>query len=157
MILAAKYPAPSLREQNSGGDAIEYTVHEHISSKCEESNPNVEVEIDALSITTKAVPIEIDVPSSTATAAKAMPAASFSTSKAKPGSKNKKKNGENGEENWDNLRIKYADSSLRMRGDHNADIVDWKAVRETPLDELAKVILKRGMNNYLAENIKVLK
>lgn len=140
--LAARYPPPSLREQN-GGDAIEYIVQEPLSPRREECNPNIEGEIDAPSSSTKAIPDEIDVSSSTA--------------KATPGRKNRRQNIKNGEENWDNLRKRYSDSNSRKRVEYNADTIDWNAVREASLDELAEVIKNRGMNYQLAERIKVLK
>ncbi|KAL8501229.1 hypothetical protein ACS0TY_020690 [Phlomoides rotata] len=139
MNLAATYPPPSLREQN-GDYAINYIVQEPISPRREESNPNTEVEIDVPSSTTKVIPVEID--------------ASSSTTKATPGRKNKKQNIKNGEENWDNLRIRYSDSNSRKRGEHNVDTIDWKEVREASVDELAKVIERRGMHHQLAQRIK---
>ncbi|KAL3828539.1 hypothetical protein ACJIZ3_017341 [Penstemon smallii] len=53
---------------------------------------------------------------------------------------------------WDELRKKYSKS--RNKTSHTADSVDWEAVRQATVEELAKVIKGRGMNNILAGRIK---
>ncbi|KAK6117969.1 hypothetical protein DH2020_048284 [Rehmannia glutinosa] len=56
--------------------------------------------------------------------------------------------------NWDELRVKYSQSISKDRTDRTKDSVNWEAVRQTSVRELAKVILERGMNNLLAQRIK---
>ncbi|CAH9133990.1 unnamed protein product [Cuscuta epithymum] len=53
---------------------------------------------------------------------------------------------------WEELRKTYYNPS-RTHG-RNLDSVDWDAVRCAPVEEIAKVIESRGMNNILAAKIK---
>ncbi|KAL6537946.1 hypothetical protein OROHE_012233 [Orobanche hederae] len=55
---------------------------------------------------------------------------------------------------WDELRVKYSKCTSRNRTNCTVDSVNWDAVRQTPVSELAKVIMERGMNNLLAARIK---
>lgn len=54
---------------------------------------------------------------------------------------------------YDNLRKKH--STGRARDDKTMDIVDWEAVRQATVDEVAEAIKQRGMNNVIAGKIKV--
>ncbi|KAH6834504.1 HhH-GPD base excision DNA repair family protein [Perilla frutescens var. hirtella] len=56
--------------------------------------------------------------------------------------------------NWDELRKQYSDGIPIKRTDHNADSINWKAVRQSSAEDLAKVIVNRGMSNQLAGRIK---
>ena len=59
--------------------------------------------------------------------------------------------------NWDNLRIKaQANGGQREKKENTMDCVDWYAVRRADVSEISDVIKERGMNNILAERIKVL-
>lgn len=53
---------------------------------------------------------------------------------------------------WDQLRKIHSHS--RERNADNIDAVDWEAVRQATVDELAETIKKRGMNHILATKIK---
>lgn len=57
---------------------------------------------------------------------------------------------------WDGLR-KQAESGgqKRERTERTMDTVDWDAFRCTSVNKIAAIIIKRGMNNMLAERIKV--
>lgn len=54
---------------------------------------------------------------------------------------------------WDNLRRTY--SKGRPRTYMTRDAVDWEAVRRASVDEISETIKVRGMNNILAQKIKV--
>lgn len=57
---------------------------------------------------------------------------------------------------WDYLRKQVESSgNKRERTDRSMDSVDWEAVRCADVDEIAQTIKERGMNNMLAERIKV--
>jgi len=58
---------------------------------------------------------------------------------------------------WDSLR-KHAQASgrTRERTVNTRDSIDWQAVRLADVSEIADTIKARGMNNMLAERIKVL-
>ena len=58
--------------------------------------------------------------------------------------------------NWDDLKKQYSHGISRQRIEENSDSVNWGAVRQATEAEVAKVILDRGMNNQLADRIKVL-
>ncbi|KAK6936157.1 hypothetical protein RJ641_033187 [Dillenia turbinata] len=79
------------------------------------------------------------------------PTSEMSTSKCKKG-----KNDKTEEEkiNWDNLRTTYSARSNQERSSDTMDSVDWEAVRRADVNEVAKAILERGMNNVLAARIK---
>ncbi|VFQ82791.1 unnamed protein product [Cuscuta campestris] len=53
---------------------------------------------------------------------------------------------------WEELRRTYC-NLIRTPG-INLDAVDWDAVRRAPVEEIAKIIESRGMNNVLAAKIK---
>nr|XP_043619619.1 DNA glycosylase/AP lyase ROS1-like [Erigeron canadensis] len=55
---------------------------------------------------------------------------------------------------WEALRKTYCRYGRRETDDNFMDAVDWDAVRRAPVEELAKVIAERGMNNVLAGRIK---
>ncbi|XP_020887574.1 DEMETER-like protein 2 isoform X2 [Arabidopsis lyrata subsp. lyrata] len=67
-----------------------------------------------------------------------------------PAKSNKKKSFD-----WDSLR-KQAESGgrKRERTERTMDTVDWDALRCTDVNKIANIIIKRGMNNMLAERIK---
>ncbi|XP_023928323.1 DNA glycosylase/AP lyase ROS1 isoform X2 [Quercus suber] len=57
--------------------------------------------------------------------------------------------------NWDNLRKQVeANGIKRERTANTMDSLDWEAVRCADVNEIAKTIKERGMNNMLAERIK---
>jgi hypothetical protein len=56
---------------------------------------------------------------------------------------------------WDALR-KEAEANGKREGTENTmDSLDWEAVRCADVNEIANTIKERGMNNILAERIKV--
>lgn len=58
--------------------------------------------------------------------------------------------------NWGDLKKQYSHGISRHRTEENSDSINWGAVRQATEAEVAKVILDRGMNNQLADRIKVL-
>lgn len=57
---------------------------------------------------------------------------------------------------WDSLRLQAQSSSKkRERTANTMDSLDWDAVRCADVNEIAHTIRERGMNNMLAERIKV--
>lgn len=57
---------------------------------------------------------------------------------------------------WDSLRKEVLFNSGDKQRSHNArDTVDWEAVRQAEVREISETIRERGMNNMLAERIKV--
>lgn len=56
--------------------------------------------------------------------------------------------------NWDDLRKLYSYGKLKDSMNDNIDSADWEAVRQASVQEVAKVIMDRGMNNILAGRIK---
>jgi hypothetical protein len=57
---------------------------------------------------------------------------------------------------WDSLRKEVLSNGGSKQRSHNArDTVDWEAVRQAEVRELSQTIRERGMNNMLAERIKV--
>ncbi|KAL0369568.1 UNVERIFIED_CONTAM: DNA glycosylase/AP lyase ROS1 [Sesamum angustifolium] len=54
----------------------------------------------------------------------------------------------------DDLRKSISHGSSRNRTYQTMDSVNWEAVRQAKVEELAKVIMERGMNNVLAGRIK---
>ncbi|XP_042514621.1 DNA glycosylase/AP lyase ROS1-like [Macadamia integrifolia] len=70
--------------------------------------------------------------------------------KAKKNEAGKKK-----EFDWDSLRKQaYAKVGKREKSSNTMDSLDWEAVRCADVNEIAKAIKERGMNNMLAERIK---
>lgn len=57
--------------------------------------------------------------------------------------------------NWDKLREKAEANGRRERTPNAMDSLDWEAVRCADVHEIANTIKERGMNNMLAERIKV--
>lgn len=58
--------------------------------------------------------------------------------------------------NWDSLRIEaQAKAGKREKTENTMDSLDWDAVRCVDVNEIAKTIKERGMNNRLAERIQV--
>jgi len=58
---------------------------------------------------------------------------------------------------WDSLRKNaQANGRIRERAANTRDSIDWEAVRLADVCEIADTIKARGMNNMLAERIKVL-
>ncbi|KAK6244584.1 hypothetical protein QUC31_010993 [Theobroma cacao] len=56
---------------------------------------------------------------------------------------------------WDSLRKQAeANGRKRERTEKTMDSLDWEAVRSADVNEIAKTIKERGMNNMLAERIK---
>lgn len=71
---------------------------------------------------------------------------------------NKTKRGRKGKKppiNWDSLRKQAQANGERVRTADTFDSVDWEAVRLADVEEVAETIRERGMNNMLAERIKV--
>lgn len=56
---------------------------------------------------------------------------------------------------WDSLRKQAQVNGERVRTPDTSDSVDWEAVRRADVEEVAHTIRERGMNNMLAERIKV--
>nr|AVP26971.1 DEMETER-like DNA glycosylase [Salvia miltiorrhiza] len=56
--------------------------------------------------------------------------------------------------NWDDLRKQYSRGLSRERTEQNADSINWEAMRQASIEEVAHVIIQRGMSNQLAERIK---
>ena len=57
---------------------------------------------------------------------------------------------------WDSLRIQaQAKGGKREQTENTMDSLDWDAVRRADVSEIADAIKERGMNNMLAERIKV--
>ncbi|XP_047162810.1 DNA glycosylase/AP lyase ROS1-like [Vigna umbellata] len=57
--------------------------------------------------------------------------------------------------NWDSLRIEaQAKAGKREKTENTMDSLDWDAVRCVDVNEIAKTIKERGMNNRLAERIQ---
>ncbi|KAG7576673.1 Endonuclease III-like iron-sulfur cluster loop motif [Arabidopsis thaliana x Arabidopsis arenosa] len=77
------------------------------------------------------------------------------TSKLKKKSKEPAKSNKKKSFDWDSLR-KQAESGgrKRERTERTMDTVDWDALRCTDVNKIANIIIKRGMNNMLAERIK---
>jgi hypothetical protein len=72
-------------------------------------------------------------------------------SKAKVRGRPKKKT-----DDWDSLRKKVLSNGGDKQRSHDArDTVDWEAVRQAEVREISETIRERGMNNMLAERIKV--
>ena len=58
--------------------------------------------------------------------------------------------------NWDSLRIQaQGKAGKREKTENTMDSLDWEAVRCADVNEIADAIKERGMNNMLAERIKV--
>ncbi|XP_051122554.1 DNA glycosylase/AP lyase ROS1-like isoform X2 [Andrographis paniculata] len=146
MNLAAKYPAPIVDMNGGSNDTNDYIVDqiEHVelaessSTKCGElcviekhlsSNPMNEVEFEQGARAISVQPMSVK--------AKAKENATQET-----------------EINWDELRTKYSSGRSKKRTYYDRDSVDWEAVRRAPVEEVAKVITGRGMNNVLALRIK---
>ncbi|XP_075490754.1 LOW QUALITY PROTEIN: DNA glycosylase/AP lyase ROS1-like [Primulina tabacum] len=77
-------------------------------------------------------------------------------SRESAGGRNKRKVKENQEStvNWDDLRKQYSGGKSNNSVNDNIDSADWEAVRQASVQEVAKVIMDRGMNNILAGRIK---
>jgi len=79
----------------------------------------------------------------------------MNTATVKPKSKRVRKEKKD-EINWDNLREQVeANGKKRERTANTLDSLDWEAVRSADVNEIADSIRERGMNNKLAERIKV--
>lgn len=57
---------------------------------------------------------------------------------------------------WDNLRKQVETNGRKERGTSTMDSLDYEAIRHATVKEIADAIKERGMNNKLAERIKVL-
>ncbi|KAK9074697.1 hypothetical protein SSX86_003015 [Deinandra increscens subsp. villosa] len=55
---------------------------------------------------------------------------------------------------WDALRKSYCKTGEKETNVNHRDAVDWDAVRRAPVEEIAKIIVDRGMHNVIAERIK---
>ncbi|KAI3719974.1 hypothetical protein L6452_20881 [Arctium lappa] len=56
---------------------------------------------------------------------------------------------------WERLRRSYCKTGGKGTSGDNMHAVDWDAVRRATVEEIAKTIVERGMNNKLAARIKV--
>lgn len=74
------------------------------------------------------------------------------TSKAKSGKVGKEKQTVI---DWDVLRKEAQANGVREKEPNTMDSVDWEAIRCADVNEIAYTIRERGMNNMLAERIKV--
>lgn len=70
-------------------------------------------------------------------------------------SKGKRVKKEKKDRDWDELRKQAEANGRRERTAKTMDSLDWEAVRCAELEEIADTIKERGMNNKLAERIKV--
>lgn len=59
------------------------------------------------------------------------------------------------EQDWDELRKRTEANGQREKTEKTMNSLDWEAVRCADVDEIADTIKERGMNNKLAERIKV--
>ncbi|KAK4440644.1 DNA glycosylase/AP lyase ROS1 [Sesamum alatum] len=157
MSLAARFPPPIVTEQNGfdgRSDCVideskEVKIAETPSGKCEElsrmenypssSSPPNEVGVHPNN------PVGVDPEKGNETSPQIE-----STSRKKGKVKDKQEN----TINWDDLRKNISHSSSRNRTYQTMDSVNWEAVRQAKVGELAKVIMERGMNNILAGRIK---
>lgn len=55
---------------------------------------------------------------------------------------------------WEQLRKDYCQNGKIEINEDNMDAVDWNAVFRAPVQEIAQIIIERGMNNVLAKSIK---
>lgn len=57
---------------------------------------------------------------------------------------------------WESLRKEVCHEGIKkVRSPDTMDSVDWEAVRSADVNEISETIRERGMNNRLAERIKV--
>ncbi|KAL2520691.1 ENDO3c domain-containing protein [Forsythia ovata] len=56
--------------------------------------------------------------------------------------------------NWAKLKKIYSKGNCIKKSGGTSDAVDWEAVRNAEVEEISKIIEKRGMNNNLATRIK---
>lgn len=54
---------------------------------------------------------------------------------------------------WEEVRKRY--QRHEKRSNEHKDSVDWEAIRQAPVDEIADTIKKRGQHNNIAKRIKV--
>ncbi|XP_011088844.1 protein ROS1 isoform X2 [Sesamum indicum] len=157
MSLAARFPPPTVSEQNGLDDrsdclideSKEVKIAETPSGKCEEllmmenypssSSPPNKVGVDP----NNHVGVDLEKGNETSLQTE-------STSRKKGKVKDKQEN----TINWDELRKNISHGSSRNRTYQTMDSVNWEAVRQAKVEELAKVIMERGMNNILAGRIK---
>ncbi|KAK6123033.1 hypothetical protein DH2020_043229 [Rehmannia glutinosa] len=141
MSLAAKYPPPSLNEHN------QVKIAKPQSDECDQIFPMEKAQIvePPFREYDQLLPIE-----------KAQIGVDPMDGNKTSSPRRKKGKLEDKQEitNWDELRVKYSQDISKDRTDRTNDSVNWEAVRQTSVRELAKVILKRGMNNLLAQRIK---
>ncbi|KAG8387537.1 hypothetical protein BUALT_Bualt02G0031400 [Buddleja alternifolia] len=151
MSLAARFPPPSVSEHCGCDGTSDSVIHENDTQnvqveipesppgKCEESET---IENYPSSSPDNRAALELENGNKT-------PSQTESTSGRKKGNfKDKQEN----TINWDDLRKRY--SRGRPRNRMTVDTVNWEAVRQARLKELAEVIVERGMNNILAGRIK---
>ncbi|KAL0304732.1 UNVERIFIED_CONTAM: DNA glycosylase/AP lyase ROS1 [Sesamum calycinum] len=157
MSLAARFPPPTVTEQNGFDDRSDCVIDERKevkitetpSGKCEElsmmenypssSRPPNEVGVDS----NNHVGVDLEKGNEASLQTE-------STSRKKGKVKDKQEN----TINWDDLRKSISCGSSRNRTYQTMDSVNWEAVRQAKVEELAKVIMERGMNNVLAGRIK---
>ncbi|KAI7734524.1 hypothetical protein M8C21_030971 [Ambrosia artemisiifolia] len=69
--------------------------------------------------------------------------------------KNTKKEKQEPKTDWDELRKSYCKTGEKEPNVNYRDAVDWDAVRRAPVEEIAKIIEERGMQNVIAGRIKM--
>ncbi|CAH1413573.1 unnamed protein product [Lactuca virosa] len=74
--------------------------------------------------------------------------------KKKGKKKSKKEQKEEVKIDWEKLREIYSQNGKKEINEDFMDAVDWEAVYNTPVQEIANLIVERGMNNVLAIRIK---
>ncbi|XP_071696794.1 DNA glycosylase/AP lyase ROS1-like [Rutidosis leptorrhynchoides] len=70
------------------------------------------------------------------------------------GKKNKSEKKQEKKVDWEEVRKRYCKTGDVETDENYMDAVDWDAVRRATVEELANIIVKRGMNNVLAGKIK---
>ncbi|KAL7610051.1 hypothetical protein Lser_V15G12458 [Lactuca serriola] len=74
--------------------------------------------------------------------------------KKKGKKKSKKEQKEEVKIDWEKFREIYSQNGKKEINEDFMDAVDWEAVYNTPVQEIANLIVERGMNNVLAIRIK---
>lgn len=141
LSINAKEPCLTLQSQSS---VIEDP--QNVESPAECTNTVHEIPPNATEIATKPNPKECNLLSNEFKELK--PASSRSQSKQVAKEKDNI--------NWDNLRKRTeTNGKTRQRTEDTMDSLDWEAIRCADVNEIAHAIRERGMNNMLAERIKV--
>ncbi|KAK4409047.1 DNA glycosylase/AP lyase ROS1 [Sesamum angolense] len=149
MSLAARFPPPTVTEQNGLDDRSDCVIDERKEVKIAETPSGKCEELSMMENypSSSCPPNEVGVDLEKGNEASLQ---TESTSRKKGKVKDKQEN----TINWDDLRKNISHGSSRNRTYQTMDSVNWEAVRQAKVEELAKVIMERGMNNILAGRIK---